>query len=89
MVNLFSHFQPPLGLHNTIVSGANLLTRSKVSLGDKQLSQTYYDTTNYDTFKENNPSRTYDRTKFHKESNIPVKYYRSKFFWLHLVGEYV
>ncbi|CAG2235815.1 unnamed protein product [Mytilus edulis] len=69
------HGNPPLGIHNTIISGANLRTKSKVSFGEPQLNRNFYDTTNYDTFKGVKVPYTYDRTKFHKESSIPVNYY--------------
>lgn len=71
----FYHGNPPLGLHNRIVSGANLRTKSNVQFEEPPLTKTFYDTTTHSTFKPANVPYTYDRTKFHKETNIPMDYY--------------
>ncbi|KAK3098905.1 hypothetical protein FSP39_024189 [Pinctada imbricata] len=71
----YYHGNPALGLHNTIISGANLRTKSNVQLSEPHMTSAYYNTTMGDKFPSKSVPYTYDRTKFHKESNIPLKYY--------------
>ena len=68
-------FQPALGLHNKIISGANLRTKSNVQLSEPQMSANYYNTTMVDKFQPKSVPYTYDKTKCHKETNIPLDYF--------------
>ena len=67
--------QPPPGLHNTIISGAFLRTKSNVLFGTPTLQGTYYSPTTGGTYKPKSVPYTYDRTKFRKANAIPLKYY--------------
>ncbi|KAL3867036.1 hypothetical protein ACJMK2_044273 [Sinanodonta woodiana] len=71
----YYHGNPPLGLHNRIVSGANKLTKSSVWFGEPRLLGNYYDTTNEGTFHAKTVPYNYFRGKFYKESEIPLDYY--------------
>ncbi|KAJ8304077.1 hypothetical protein KUTeg_017660 [Tegillarca granosa] len=71
----FYHGSPARGLHNTIISGANLRTKSNVLFGEPQLTSNYYDTTTEDTFKPVTVPYTYNRAKFYKSSDVPLDYY--------------
>ncbi|KAL5005132.1 hypothetical protein ScPMuIL_018588 [Solemya velum] len=71
----FYHGDPPKGLHNRIISGANLRTRSNVQFSEPKLSHMYYNTTMDGQFQPESVPYTYNRTKFYKDSAIPVHYY--------------
>ncbi|XP_052793104.1 testis-expressed protein 45-like [Mya arenaria] len=73
--NRFYHGNPPRGLHNTIISGANLRTRSNVWFGEPLLGSSFYNTTNSRSFSAKTVPYTYNRQSFYKESDIPVNYY--------------
>ncbi|XP_071094903.1 stabilizer of axonemal microtubules 5-like [Haliotis cracherodii] len=75
--NKFYHGNPPRGLHNQIVSGANFGTRSNVWFGDPVLGQKSYSTSTGDVFKPKTVPYSHDRTKFHLTSAVPLKYYSS------------
>ncbi|XP_033749400.1 testis-expressed protein 45-like [Pecten maximus] len=71
----YYHGNPPSGLHNTIISGANLRTKSNVWFGEPRMSNTFYDTTTDDNFHPVTVPYTYNRAKFYKDSDIPLNYY--------------
>ncbi|KAL4227714.1 hypothetical protein ACF0H5_013149 [Mactra antiquata] len=73
--NRFYHGNPPRGLHNSIISGANLRTKSNVWFGEPPLSGSFYHTTHAGTFPAKVVPYSYNRQSFYKESDIPVKYY--------------
>lgn len=71
----FYHGNPPRGLHNSIVSGANLRTKSNVWFGEPPLGGAFYNTTNNRTFSAKSVPYTYNRKSFYKDSDIPMNYY--------------
>lgn len=73
--NRFYHGNPPRGIHNSIVSGASLRTKSNVWFGEPPLGGTFYDTTHAEQYSAKTVPFTYSRQKYYKESDIPVKYY--------------
>ena len=79
LMNILMSFQPPLGIHTRIVSGANMRTRSTLLLGEPPLSGNFYHTTNVGTFSPKTVPYSYNRTKFYKNSDIPLNYYSSKY----------
>ena len=81
IVNLYVlPLQPPRGIHNTIISGANLRTKSNVWFGEPTMSRTFYDTTTDDQFQPVSVPFTYNRQKFYKESDVAMNYYDSKLY---------
>ena len=67
--------QPARGLHNTIVSGANLRTRSNVWFGEPSLGERFYDTTTGKTFDPKSVPYSYNRDNLMKKSVVPLDYY--------------
>ncbi|XP_041361242.1 testis-expressed protein 45-like [Gigantopelta aegis] len=65
----------PRGLHNTIISGANIRTKSNVLFGAPTMQGTYYNPTTGSTYQPKSVPYLYNRTKFRKANAIPVKYY--------------
>jgi len=61
------------------VSGANLRTKSNVWFGEPPQSGTFYETTNADTYPAKTVPYNYNKQMYYKESDIPVKYYGSKY----------
>lgn len=76
--NRFYHGNPPRGLHNSIVSGANLRTKSNVWFGEPPLGGSFYNTTNAGTFAAKTVPYSYNRSSFHKDSDIPLDYYKNE-----------
>lgn len=70
--------QPPRGIHNHIISGANLRTKSNVWFGEPPLGGAFYNTTNSGAFPAKSVPYSYNGANFHKESDIPLNYYGSK-----------
>lgn len=73
--NRFYHGNPPRGLHNSIISGANLRTKSNVWFGEPPLGGAFYDTTNARSFSAKSVPYSYNRYSFYKDSDIPMNYY--------------
>ncbi|KAH3837428.1 testis-expressed protein 45-like [Dreissena polymorpha] len=71
----FYHGNPPRGIHNHIISGANLRTKSNVWFGEPPLGGAFYNTTNSRAFPAKSLPYSYNRSSFHKESDIPLNYY--------------
>ncbi len=70
-----STLQPARGLHNTIVSGANLRTRSNVWFGEPTLGEMFYDTTTGKTFNPKSVPYSYHRENLMQKSVVPLNYY--------------
>ncbi|XP_076465799.1 stabilizer of axonemal microtubules 5-like [Babylonia areolata] len=67
---------PALGLHNSIVSGANLRTRSNVWFGEPVQGKKFYSTTTADTFDPKSVPYSYNRENLMQKSVVPLDYYK-------------
>ncbi|KAL8579721.1 hypothetical protein ACOMHN_046159 [Nucella lapillus] len=68
---------PAPGVHNTIISGANLRTRSNVWFGEPTLGKKFYDTTTANTFDPKSVPYSYSRENLMPKSIVPLDYYKN------------
>ncbi|GFO13627.1 hypothetical protein PoB_004013200 [Plakobranchus ocellatus] len=71
----FHHGNPALGLHNQIVSGANVRTKSNVWFGDPTLNKLYYNSSTKDVYEPKSVPFTYEKGNCYIPSVIPLNYY--------------
>ncbi|XP_050400030.1 uncharacterized protein LOC126817261 [Patella vulgata] len=77
--NLY-HGNPAPGLHNTILKGADELTKSNVLFGEPRIKKPsiYYSTTTQDVFTPKSTPYTYTKNKYYLNSHVPLRYYKNE-----------